>query len=1108
MLEIDSNGVVKASGDLDMFSRRSREAERSAGGLEQGMGGVNTSAIKTAASITALVYSFTKLTGAVISSTKAMIKDFSDFEQMETAMGSLLGSAQKGKQLFEELRTFSNETTFGVDTLANASSQLLALGVQVDDLKDKLRAMGDVAGGSTEKFNRLVEIYTKIQATGTATMRELDQLSAISGVSWVQVMKDMGVQGKITAEDVSKAFEKLTEEGGRFHGRMEAIIDTIEGKEGFIRDTFKEISVLFAENTGIASAYKKILDSVYESMFSVLGALKDMKDNPLMQALLTGGIVMAITAVGTAFAVAIIPRLKVIIGHLVTIAGLQSMVAPWTLAIAGITAAVAGAAAGVMQWKNAQDELKKSVDEANKSLGYQTHYADTKQSTLYDAYSALIGETKNKRSGLAEELEKANAALEKAIKQKEIFEKHGNKTTKYYDDAKRAVESLNAELAETDRIIADLEMRRSQYPASGGNAALSALQEIQKMYLGTDTGKNQQKVNKLKDILDRVEELRNTASDNGILFGDIKSVATWLDIIEADTKKRIEELTKKAKDGGKKVTESLFEKLYKQTDMAKLEELQRQRLEMLEILKGTDDETLIVKVNEVVKMLDNAIAGFNPESPQQPIDELFARLYGQTDQARLEELFRQRDYISGVLGRAQVAGDNQLEEQAGVILSMLTESIKGLEEAMKMQKKALDHEAPKYNDVLEQVYKQTERARLEMLQEQRSAIMAELQNAKLSGDEEIQAKAVEALKLLDGDIKDLTKVFNKTATTLADKLKDGGFAAYASNIPRIFDELKTGREGLTIAGIKGGSVLGQVVGGIGLSALSKSQDAQDFVQGSIGGPVVGIINMIVGAFMRVAETCDGFSEAMNPVTELMKGLKPVIQIVIDLLKKANDMLIGALEPANEAIEEVAEAIKPIFEALIQFSNIINIVTKGMGLLAKLGNTVLVPVIKGIASVFNLLFGWVDDFLETHSTEEEEDEKEILKQLNAEYKQLMQTMRENEQYYLDRKRELEAETYTKGVLGVNDMIITPQGRFSTHPDDTIIAMKHPESLGGGLSVVVNDYGGNNVDVQQNSLGELIINISRKVASDFASGKNGWDGAMVAQQLRIAGRRVNA
>lgn len=991
-----------------MFSRKSREAERSAGGLEKGMGGVNASALKTAAGITALVYSFTKLTGAVISSTKAMIKDFSDFEQMETAMSSLLGSAQKGRQLFEELRTFSNETTFGVDTLANASSQLLALGVQVDDLKDKLRAIGDVAGGSTERFNRLVEIYTKIQATGTATMRELNQLSAISGVSWVQIMKDMGVQGKITADDIARAFEQLTEEGGRFHGRMEAIIDTIEGKEGFIRDTFKEISVLFAENTGIASAYKKILDSVYESMYSVLGALKDMKDNPLMQALLTGGIVMAITAVGTAFAVAIIPRLKVVIGHLVAIAGLQSMIAPWTLAIAGITAAVAGAAAGIMQWKNAQDELKKSVDEANKSLGYQTHYADTKQSTLYDAYSSMIGEAKGKRSGIVEELEKANIALEKATKQKEIFEKHGNKTTKYYDDAKRAVERLNAELAETDRIIADLENRRSQYPAAGGNSALSALQEIQKMYLGTDTGKKQQEVNELNAILDRVEELRNTASDNGILFGDIKSVATWLDTIEADTRKRIDDLTKKAEDGGKKVTESLFEKLYSQTDMAKLEELQRQRNEMLAVLNGTEDETLIVKVNEVIKMLDESISGFNPEAPKQ--ESLLSKLYGQTDMARLEELQRQR-----------------------------------------------------------------------------STIMADLQGAKLGGDRETQAKAMETLKMLDRNIADLTKE--------AGGIKD--------EIPSLREQFKNWVSGMKEAGGLRGAA------GYGIeAAVGRSSEAQNFMQGfSQGGVWGGIFSAVAGAFMDVAQDMEGFDMIVAPLHDLLERMRPALEVVVRVLGRFNEQINNALQPYIDITNDLVEELEPLLQAFASTNNLIQVPIRLIGQLSKIINNTLLPAFKALGNVFDFLFGWLDDFFGSHE-KEKESEVDTLKDLNREYKNLMQTMRENEQYYLDRKRELEADTYTKNVLGVNDMIITPHGKFSTHPDDTIIAMKHPESLGGGLSVVVNDYGGNNVDVQQNGLGELIINISRKVASDFASGKNGWDGAMVAQQLRVAGRRVNA
>ena len=38
--------------------------------------------------------------------------------------------------------------------------------------------------------------------------------------------------------------------------------------------------------------------------------------------------------------------------------------------------------------------------------------------------------------------------------------------------------------------------------------------------------------------------------------------------------------------------------------------------------------------------------------------------------------------------------------------------------------------------------------------------------------------------------------------------------------------------------------------------------------------------------------------------------------------------------------------------------------------------------------------------------------------------------------------------------VNDMILTPQGQFSTAPDDYIFAMKHPEDLTRGSAPVIN------------------------------------------------------
>lgn len=63
-----------------------------------------------------------------------------------------------------------------------------------------------------------------------------------------------------------------------------------------------------------------------------------------------------------------------------------------------------------------------------------------------------------------------------------------------------------------------------------------------------------------------------------------------------------------------------------------------------------------------------------------------------------------------------------------------------------------------------------------------------------------------------------------------------------------------------------------------------------------------------------------------------------------------------------------------------------------------------------------------------------------------------------------------------VKKVDDVIITPQGSYSTHPDDYIIATKNPKSLGGGSTINVNINGGMYLD--QNSarkIGDEIIRV---------------------------------
>lgn len=69
--------------------------------------------------------------------------------------------------------------------------------------------------------------------------------------------------------------------------------------------------------------------------------------------------------------------------------------------------------------------------------------------------------------------------------------------------------------------------------------------------------------------------------------------------------------------------------------------------------------------------------------------------------------------------------------------------------------------------------------------------------------------------------------------------------------------------------------------------------------------------------------------------------------------------------------------------------------------------------------------------------------------------------------------------TSPTINMQDGIITPQGNYSTHPDDYIIATKDPSSLGGkGVQIIIT---GNNYGTDPNQIAEALFKqIRRKIA----------------------------
>ena len=327
-----------------------------------------------------------------------------------------------------------------------------------------------------------------------------------------------------------------------------------------------------------------------------------------------------------------------------------------------------------------------------------------------------------------------------------------------------------------------------------------------------------------------------------------------------------------------------------------------------------------------------------------------------------------------------------------------------------------------------------------------------------------------------------------------DAKKSGDLAGYATNMA------EKGLADYNLAKASGdkeaaSQALGEYAGGqaLGIAANTiQGTDVGAFVQGyMMGGPIVGLINMLMNAISNVVGGMEILGYALSPITNLLQGLAPWLKITIFPLV----VISRGLEMLGEAIEK---ALTWIFDGIF-----------GEGTMESIDN-------------------FYDSL--TDSANKMEETAQRLEALNEMLDKTRQSIMEAEEYFLVQNRNANAQ-WAAQMQGqfvmdtrtqkVNDMILTPHGNFSTAPDDYILAMKDPASLmrntGSNANVVVKFTVNNNasdvVEAQaEERIGadgqkELMVTISRMVASDYASGRNGWDSAYSGRESRMKGRRVS-
>ena len=977
----------------------------------------------------------------------------SQFEQTQKSLETVLQSAEKGKALFEDLRKFSFDTTFGVDELASASSQLLNAGASVKTLQKDLKMLGDLAQGDKMKFQELTSIFAKIQNTGRATSMQLQQL-ALRGIPIQKTLQEMGVTGVASAEQLTAAFKKLTDEGGQFHNAMGNIIDTIEGKQGFIADTIKEIYVNLGQATGFTDMFKKGLDMLYESLNWLNNTLMKINENPILKALFQGVIIGAITALVVAIGQALVPVIMTKLLPALKSINATLMQNPVFLIVGGLAALGTAVAGFVINAKNAKDELtgvKKTVEEI-KSLESDLGLDDISTRKAKKNVKKGTATTEESTKVAIENYKKEKIALQELEQDlKEVQELRKEDATNWYHNER--MKNLEEEIEKQKKIVAvredmmkveqaQLEMERKreqQYELmmeqieKEKKAFMDLSKQADEFYANTSQGK-------LETELEKLQELQKMYNNKGATkrFRDGSVMNMKLD------DKQLLGIENELKKIEKSVADIQRATLKEQIE-GQLTNYQKVVMNML----GLSIDDLIDKGFASIDKQTGKVTGINLGTANL-VDSVTKDVFGELE--KKYSIFNAGQYAGSSRQSKTNALEEQLKKQQDLLNTLVARAdinkqdlyIKGEYVSGKGE---LDINKKEYLRLLDEIAK-TERdlilSKLDDLTQEK-----DLLQSRIKSEGTLEAALLKEQALKEGISEEEYENWKKLKREIEDlqnpvqSLSDWGAR-----------KRERGREDNDIAEQIGG-LLAQSLGNL-LSGSDYGKMIDGMISGESGWTVV--ISMLVDGLTSVIGGIEGVDMVLSPLKDALQQIAPLIKTV----------LVG--------LYPITYALNWLFESIMKF---LNWITNGW---------------------FDEMASLWDEYVEAQSNATKSTE-ELTKQQQS----LLQAMIAQEEYYIGMKKQINSDSYRDRVYSVNDMILTPNGRFSTSPQDTIIAMKHPEQMmNSGVSIKIVNNAGVDVNARQGeNKNEFLITISKKVANDYAYGLNGWDNATRVRQVTEQG-----
>lgn len=205
----------------------------------------------------------------------------SQFQQLEISFNTMLGSADKSRQLMDELIQTAAHTPFDMSSITGGAKQLLAYGTEAKDVNKTLIQLGDIASGLNIPLGDLVYLYGTTVSQGRMFAIDLrqfmgrgvplaEELGKILHQNTTEVQESVS-KGKVTSDIFKEAIANMTQAGGRFGGLMEQQSKTLEGQWSNIGDSVQQaFNEIGKKSEGVFSSGLSIISAMVENWQEVI----------------------------------------------------------------------------------------------------------------------------------------------------------------------------------------------------------------------------------------------------------------------------------------------------------------------------------------------------------------------------------------------------------------------------------------------------------------------------------------------------------------------------------------------------------------------------------------------------------------------------------------------------------------------------------------------------------------------------------------------------------------------------------------------------------------------------------------------------------------------